>query len=117
MGKKQPKASKKHDEPVKQPREGKLERKAYEAKLGDLHMELVKMQYWIKATGKKIVVLFEGRDAAGKGGAIKCVAEPLNPPRMSDRRAWQAIRYRTDTMVFPTLRRAPPVRRRDRFVR
>src|SRR5450631_488172 len=42
-------------------------------------MELVKMQYGIKATGKKLVVLFEGRDAAGKGGAIKCLAEPLNP--------------------------------------
>jgi polyphosphate kinase 2 len=42
-------------------------------------MELVKMQYWIKAEGKKLVVLFEGRDAAGKGGAIKCVAEPMNP--------------------------------------
>lgn len=58
---------------------GKLRRKDYEAKLDELHMELVKMQYWIKATGKKLVVLFEGRDAAGKGGAIKCVAEPLNP--------------------------------------
>ncbi len=37
------------------------------------------MQYWIKAAGKKLVVLFEGRDAAGKGGAIKCISEPLNP--------------------------------------
>jgi polyphosphate kinase 2 (PPK2 family) len=46
----------------------KLKRKEYEAKLDELHMELVKMQYWIKATGKKLVVLFEGRDAAGKGG-------------------------------------------------
>src|SRR5271165_1520806 len=60
-------------------REGRLKRKQYEAKLGELHMELVKMQYWIKAAGKKLVILFEGRDAAGKGGAIKCVAEPLNP--------------------------------------
>src|SRR5271157_5214200 len=61
------------------PADGRLKRKEYEAKLDELHMELVKMQYWIKATGKKLVVLFEGRDAAGKGGAIKCVAEPLNP--------------------------------------
>jgi polyphosphate kinase len=61
------------------PQAGKLKRKDYDAKLDELHMELVKMQYWIKATGKKLVVLFEGRDAAGKGGAIKSVAEPLNP--------------------------------------
>jgi polyphosphate kinase 2 len=59
--------------------EEKLKRKQYEAKLDELHMELVKMQYWIKATGNKLVVLFEGRDAAGKGGAIKSIANPLNP--------------------------------------
>jgi len=57
----------------------KLKRGVYEEKLAKLHLELVKMQYWIKATGKKVVILFEGRDAAGKGGAIKCVTEPLNP--------------------------------------
>ena len=57
----------------------KLKRSVYEEKLAELHLELVKMQYWIKATGKKLVILFEGRDAAGKGGAIKCVTEPLNP--------------------------------------
>lgn len=57
---------------------GKLKRTAYEAKLDELHMELEKMQYWIKATGKKIVVLFEERDAAGKGGVIKCVAHAHN---------------------------------------
>src|SRR4051812_49659943 len=37
------------------------------------------MQYWIRAAGKKLVILFEGRDAAGKGGAVKCISEPLNP--------------------------------------
>jgi polyphosphate kinase 2 len=57
----------------------KLERKPYEAKLAELHMELVKMQYWIKATGHKLLILVEGRDAAGKGGALKCISEPLNP--------------------------------------
>ena len=66
-------------------------------------MELVKMQYWIKATGKKLVILFEGRDAAGKGGAIKCVAEPLNPrgcrivalgkPSDTERTQWYFQRY------------------------
>jgi polyphosphate kinase 2 len=57
----------------------KMKRKIYEARLDALHMELVKMQYWIKATGHKLLVLFEGRDAAGKGGTIKSIAEPLNP--------------------------------------
>src|SRR5476651_1710423 len=77
MSKKKRKAAKEASDRL--PHDGKLKRKEYEAKLDELHMELVKMQYWIKATGKKLVILFEGRDAAGKGGAIKCVAEPLNP--------------------------------------
>src|SRR6185295_10237521 len=80
MSKKEKKQAAKRDEATDQSvPDGKLKRKEYEAKLDELHMELVKMQYWIKATGKKLVVLFEGRDAAGKGGAIKCISEPLNP--------------------------------------
>ena len=57
----------------------RLNRKVYEEKLAELHFELVKMQYWIKDTGRKLVILFEGRDAAGKGGAVKTIVEPLNP--------------------------------------
>jgi polyphosphate kinase len=57
----------------------KLKRAVYEERLKELHFELVKMQYWIKETGRKLVLLFEGRDAAGKGGMIKCLTEPLNP--------------------------------------
>lgn len=57
----------------------RMPRKVYEAKLDELSFELVRMQYWIKETGQKLVVLFEGRDAAGKGGAIKCITDPLNP--------------------------------------
>jgi len=53
--------------------------KDYEKALGKLQIELVKLQEWIKAKGLKVVVLFEGRDAAGKGGAIKRVTECLNP--------------------------------------
>ena len=59
--------------------DGKLKRSIYEDKLAELHFELVKMQYWIKDTGQKLVILFEGRDAAGKGGAIKSITDPLNP--------------------------------------
>jgi hypothetical protein len=78
VGKKKKRAAQ-EKAPDQPPPNGKLKRKHYQAKLDQLHLELVKMQYWIKATGKKLVILVEGRDAAGKGGAIKCVAEPLNP--------------------------------------
>ena len=57
----------------------KLERKFYEKELAALQVELVKMQYWIKHVGYRLIVLFEGRDAAGKGGTIKRITEPLNP--------------------------------------
>jgi len=57
----------------------KLGRKAYDAELARLQVELVKLQEWIKKEGLKVVVLFEGRDAAGKGGTIKRITESLNP--------------------------------------
>ena len=53
--------------------------KKYEKKITGLHKELVKMQEWVIQEGKKIVIIFEGRDAAGKGGTIKRVTEHLNP--------------------------------------
>jgi polyphosphate kinase 2 len=56
-----------------------LKKKFYEEELSKVQAELVKMQYWVKATGYRIVILFEGRDAAGKGGAIKRLTEPMNP--------------------------------------
>jgi polyphosphate kinase 2 len=64
---------------VSEGRQPKLDRKFYEKELTRLQVELVKMQYWIKHTGFRLLVLFEGRDAAGKGGTIKRVTEPLNP--------------------------------------
>jgi len=57
----------------------KLPNEVYERELEKLQIELVKMQYWIKETGLKVVVIFEGRDAAGKGGTIKRITEKLNP--------------------------------------
>ena len=47
--------------------------------LSNLQIELVKLQSWIKKIGLKVVVIFEGRDAAGKGGTIKCITQSLNP--------------------------------------
>ncbi|RQO55997.1 polyphosphate kinase 2 [Paucibacter sp. KBW04] len=56
-----------------------MSRKAYEKQKYRLQVELLKLQAWVKATGAKVVVLFEGRDAAGKGGTIKRFMEHLNP--------------------------------------
>ena len=57
----------------------KVETLEYEAKLRDLQIELLKMQNHVKATGQKVLMIFEGRDAAGKGGTIKRITEHLNP--------------------------------------
>src|SRR5919107_2453977 len=82
---------------------GGLKRKRYEKELARLNIELVRMQEWVRANGLRLVVLFEGRDAAGKGGSIKRVMEPLNPrfarvvalPAPSDRERtqWYFQRY------------------------
>jgi polyphosphate kinase 2 len=58
---------------------GKLERAYYEAELLKLQIELVKLQEWVRQEGLRVVVVFEGRDAAGKGGTIKRIMDPLNP--------------------------------------
>ncbi|MEZ5278088.1 MAG: polyphosphate kinase 2 [Opitutaceae bacterium] len=57
----------------------KLSRKAYEKELARLQIELVKLQGWIRHQGLKVVVIFEGRDAAGKGGVITRMTECMNP--------------------------------------
>lgn len=57
----------------------KLDRKFYEKELNRLQMEMVKLQEWVKSEGLRVVVIFEGRDAAGKGGVIKRITERLNP--------------------------------------
>ena len=57
----------------------KLSKKLYEKEIAKLHVELVKLQEWVKAKGLKVVVIFEGRDAAGKGGVIKRITEGMNP--------------------------------------
>jgi polyphosphate kinase 2 len=81
----------------------RLSRKFYEKELETLQIELVKMQYWVKHVGFRLIILFEGRDAAGKGGAIKRITEPLNPrgcnvialgtPSDQQRTQWYFQRY------------------------
>jgi polyphosphate kinase len=80
-----------------------LDKKVYEKELARLSFELVKLQYWIKATGLRVVLLFEGRDAAGKGGLIQRIITPLNPrgvrhvalskPSDVERTQWYFQRY------------------------
>ena len=57
----------------------KLKRKEYESLLEPMQEELVRMARWVAVTGQRVVVLFEGRDTAGKGGAIQAIASRLNP--------------------------------------
>ena len=56
-----------------------MSKKAYESELKRLQIELVRLQYWVKHKGLKVLMIFEGRDAAGKGGTIKRITEGLNP--------------------------------------
>ena len=73
-----------------------------------LQGELVKLQDWVQTEKLKVVVLFEGRDSAGKGGVIKRITQRLNPARLPRRGAARAERARAHAMVFPALRRALP---------
>ena len=80
-----------------------LSRRSYERQKYRLQVELLKLQSWVKESGQKIVILFEGRDAAGKGGTIKRFMEHLNPrgarvvalekPSISERGQWYFQRY------------------------
>lgn len=84
-------------------RDAKVPKDIYEAELFRLQAELVKLQEWVKATGARVVVVFEGRDAAGKGGTIKRVTEYLSPrvarivalpaPTERERGQWYFQRY------------------------
>ena len=85
------------------PYKTRLNEKLYLQQMGELQVELLKAQSWVKETGQKIVVLFEGRDAAGKGGTIKRFMEHLNPrgatvvalekPTEKERTQWYFQRY------------------------
>ncbi len=65
--------------PLEYTQSGKLKAADYNRELARLQTELVKLHYWIKDKGLKVVVIFEGRDAAGKGGVIKRITQRLNP--------------------------------------
>jgi polyphosphate kinase 2 len=81
---------------------GKMKRKAYEKELRKLQVELCHLQEWVKAKGARIIIVFEGRDAAGKGGTIKAITERVSPrvfrvvalPAPSDRQKSQLFMQR-----------------------
>ena len=85
------------------PYKKKISRRAYERQKASLQVELLKAQEWIKQSGQKVVLIFEGRDAAGKGGTIKRFTEHLNPrgarvvalekPTERERSQWYFQRY------------------------
>lgn len=89
--------------PVTQGHDGRLPRAVYEREMFRLQAELVKLQEWVRAEGARVVVVFEGRDAAGKGSTIKRVTEYLNPrvvrivalpaPTERERTQWYFQRY------------------------
>jgi polyphosphate kinase 2 (PPK2 family) len=85
------------------PYEDRIDRNSYEARKKELQIELLKLQAWVKETQQKVVIVFEGRDAAGKGGTIKRLMEHLNPrgarvvallkPTETERGQWYFQRY------------------------
>ncbi len=60
-------------------RNSKMKRKAYEKQLRKLQVELCRLQEWVKHKGVRAIIIFEGRDAAGKGGTIKAITERVSP--------------------------------------
>ena len=118
MGKKKHKPRDDEEEPKgKGETSSRVKKKPYEKELKALSVELVKLQEWVKQTGHRIVVIFEGRDAAGKGGAIKSISQSmsarvcrvvaLTAPSDREKTQWYFQRY------APHL----PVRGRDRALR
>jgi len=83
-----------------------MKRKAYEKELRKLQVELCALQDWIKREGLRLVVVFEGRDAAGKGGTIKAITERVSP-RVFRVVALPAPSTRKRAIISAALRRAP----------
>ena len=79
MGKKQKKGASKIKADMTSSSPEKLKKKIYEKKIVDLQAELCALQEWVKSTGQRVIIVFEGRDAAGKGGCIKAITERVSP--------------------------------------
>ncbi len=93
-----------------------LSRKGYEKQKYHLQVELLKLQSWVKSKKQKLVILFEGRDAAGKGGTIKRFMEHLNPRGARVVALEKPSEVERGQWYFQRLCRASANRRRDRDV-
>lgn len=103
MQKKGNMGKKKTDKPKPQKQVKEIKNRVYEKEINELGIELVKLQEWIKKEGLKVVVIFEGRDAAGKGGVIKTITQYTNPrivrtvalgtPTEKEKTQWYFQRY------------------------
>lgn len=122
------KAAEKSAEPEKDPKpapkaaapekkQKPLSTRVYERELRKLQIELVKLQLWIKERGLKVAVIFEGRDAAGKGGTIKRLTETLNPRIVRVVALPVATEKEKTEAVLPALCGAPSCGRGDGRVR
>ena len=95
----------------------KMKRKHYEKEMLKLQTELCNLQAWVRHKGLRVVVVFEGRDAAGKGGVIKRITERVSPRVFSHGRAAHADRSREDAAVRPAIRPALSGGGRGRAIR
>ena len=93
--------------------DSKMKRKDYEKELRKLQVELCHLQEWVKAAKLRVIIIFEGRDAAGKGGTIKALTEKVSPrvfrvcalPAPSDREKTQMFMAATD--IFSSIQPMP----------
>lgn len=86
---------------------GKISRKEFEKELAKLQVELTRLQTWVQATGARIIVVFEGRDTAGKGGVINRITARTSP-RLPACGITRTLRPRENPSLLPALYRAFP---------
>jgi polyphosphate kinase 2 (PPK2 family) len=92
-----------------------MKRKVYEKELEKLQAELCHLREWVKANKARVIILFEGRDAAGKGGTIKAIAEKVSPrvfrvvalPAPSDREKSQLFSFSVTCSIFRLQAKSP----------
>ena len=95
----------------------KLKRKEYEKELRRLQAELCQLQAWVKHKGLRVMVVFEGRDGAGKGGTIRAITERVSPRVFRVVALPAPVRPREEPDVYATLHAALPGGRRNRDLR
>ena len=104
-------------DPERYNRRGRLRKEVYEAEMPRLQEQLVLLQCWVQTRGLKVLVIFEGRGSAGKGGVIRTITERTSPRIVRVVALPKPTERETHRVVLPALRRPPARRRRDGAVR